>query len=93
MSYTLHIEARAVKGLRDAHPTMRQRLLERLERLADDPHPRDAKQLHGDLQGVLRVRVGDYRVSFTVDDREQAVRVWQVGPRESFYQRARGGGE
>jgi mRNA-degrading endonuclease RelE of RelBE toxin-antitoxin system len=34
---------------------------------------------------MRRLRVGDYRVGYDVDDKARTVRIFQIGHRESFY--------
>ena len=61
------------------------RAIARIDRLADEPRPRDSVALKGKRRGYLRVRVGDYRVVYAVDDRARTVSIVNVGPRESIY--------
>lgn len=53
--------------------------------LAYDPRPAGARSLTG--MAALRVRMGDYRVIYEVDDPGQAVTVVQVGHRREVYRR------
>jgi mRNA interferase RelE/StbE len=43
----------------------------------------DANALHGDMAGAFRLRLGDYRVLFTLDD--NAVRIFGVRHRSEAY--------
>jgi mRNA-degrading endonuclease RelE of RelBE toxin-antitoxin system len=42
------------------------------------------------LRGVLRLRVGSYRVSYTIDETARVVDVWRVGHRSTFHKRLQG---
>ena len=58
----------AVKDLR-AIPTMHKaRILIAIDGLAKWPNVNDVKSLQGPLKGSHRLRVGEYRVIFRVDD-------------------------
>lgn len=88
MSYLVEITAPAQRGFDDLPPKARQRVADRLRELAADPRPHDAAPLRSTLRGSFRLRVGDYRIAYQVDDRSALVRVWQVGHRSKFYDMA-----
>jgi mRNA interferase RelE/StbE len=52
--------------------------------LADDPRPHDVKALHGKM-GVYRVRVGDYRIVYSVEDKIITVIIVRVRHRKDVY--------
>ncbi len=62
------------------------RLLQAVRALAEDPRPRAAAKMRG--TGRLedwRVRVGDYRIVYRVDDVAREVLILAVGHRGSVY--------
>jgi mRNA interferase RelE/StbE len=73
--------ARAVR--RFDRPTQR-RLLDATDALAGDPRPHGVKALKG-AEGLLRVRVGDYRIIYAVRDAELVVLVVKVAHRREVY--------
>jgi len=60
------------------------RILGRIERLADDPRPPGCKKLRGE-RNLWRLRSGDYRVIYSVDDRRRLVDVNAVRHRSDAY--------
>jgi mRNA interferase RelE/StbE len=52
--------------------------------LADDPRPQDVKALHGE-KGLYRVRVGDYRIVCSVEDKIITVIIVRVRHRKDVY--------
>lgn len=65
MSYTVEFERNARKELLALPVAVRERIMEAVQRLAVDPFkPVNVKSLNG---GVCRLRVGDYRVIFSVN--------------------------
>jgi mRNA interferase RelE/StbE len=75
---------RVRKDLRKLDQAVRRDVLAAMRALADDPRPASARPLKGH-RPWLRIRVGDYWVIYTVDDREQVVTVAVVGPRRDVY--------
>jgi mRNA interferase RelE/StbE len=54
-------------------------------RLIDWPNVSGAKPLKGSLKGVYRIRTGDWRVLFTVDDRARRITVSRIANRRDVY--------
>jgi mRNA interferase RelE/StbE len=52
--------------------------------LADDQHPPGSKKLKG-VEDLYRIRVGDYRVIYTVESKRLVVLVVNVGNRRDIY--------
>ena len=83
MPYRVVIKRSAEKEL-DALPvSVRQRIAVRLLALEDSPRPSGVKKLQGEES--YRLRVGDYRVLFTINDRQQVVTIYAVGHRREVY--------
>ena len=85
MPYAILIKASAAKELDaiDSAP-MRRRIVELIQSLATDPRPAACKKLAG-RDGAFRVRAGEYRVVYTVNDREIVVEVVKIGHRREIY--------
>jgi mRNA interferase RelE/StbE len=60
------------------------RIWSRIEALATEPRPAGSRKLQGG-QHHWRIRVGDYRVVYTVDDRARVVDVVAVRHRKDVY--------
>lgn len=82
--YSVELSKRAAKALRKLDRTAQARLLAALALLQDEPRPASAKALTG-YTGYLRIRVGDYRVVYTVEDARLLVLVLAAGHRSSIY--------
>ena len=61
------------------------RILVRIKALADDPHPPGCEKLAG--QESYRIRQGNYRVVYTIDDDRVIVEIVRVGHRSDVYRR------
>ena len=83
-SYRLSIKPSAAKELEAAGTRKdRRRIVDRIRALADDPRPPGCRKLSG--ADKYRVRCGDYRIVYSVDDDSSAVHVVKVGHRREVY--------
>ncbi len=83
--YRIELRPAAVKALRKIDPQDQQRLRGAIRLLGEDPRPPGARALQG--RPGLRVRVGNYRIIYTVDDGVLLVVVVTVGHRRDVYER------
>jgi mRNA interferase RelE/StbE len=84
--YSVEVEPTARKRLNGIDPPHRARILRTLASLEQDPRPPGARQLAGS-DGLWRVRVGDYRVIYSIEDGRLVVIVVRVGQRREVYRR------
>ncbi len=82
-AYRLLIKQSAAKELEAVPQRDRQRVVERIRGLADEPRPLGCQKLSGEEK--YRLRQGDYRVVYLIDDGEQVVVVFKVGHRRDVY--------
>ncbi len=66
---------------------VRERTIRAIRKLAENPRPRGARKLMGAMRGAWRIRVGDYRVIYDVDDAQQLVVILAVSRRREVYRR------
>lgn len=85
MTYRVELRPAAVRALRKIDPKDRGRIHGAITLLAHDPRPPGARPLQG--RPGLRVRVGDYRIIYTVQDDVLLVVVVTVGHRRDVYRR------
>jgi mRNA interferase RelE/StbE len=83
MNYQLAILRRAVKELARLPEKDRRRIEIDIEALAATPRPHGSKKLTG--RDGYRIRSGDYRVVYEVDDRQRTVTILHVGHRKDVY--------
>ena len=84
MNYTIETGKRAIKQLSSIPKRDRLKIADRIEQLADDPRPHDAKQLAG-ANSTYRIRSGNYRVLYEVFDKKLRVLIVQIGHRREVY--------
>lgn len=85
VTYRVELRPAAVRALRKIDHSQRARVEGAITLLAQDPRPPGARALRG--RPGLRVRVGDYRVIYTVDDGVLLVVVVTLGHRRDVYGR------
>jgi len=85
--YEVRIRPSAEREFRSLPGDVQARLKAALLHLAQDPRPPTAAKLVA-AQG-WRVRVGDYRVGYEIDDAKRVVMIGAVGHRREFYRRIR----
>jgi mRNA interferase RelE/StbE len=82
--YTVNLDRTAEKGLRKLPRNIAARIVSALQALADDPYPPAARKLEG-YDDLYRLRIGDWRAIYTVDDAEIIILVLDIGPRKDIY--------
>lgn len=83
MNYRVEIETRAVQEYRKLPKDAREILGGALDDLEHEPRPPGAKKLIN--REGYRVRKGNYRVLYTVDDKAKTVRIYRIGHRRDVY--------
>ena len=82
-SYRVRVKRSAIKELEALSLKDRRRIARRIQRLADQPRPPGCEKLSG--QENYRLRQGDYRILYAVDDPESTVTVVKIGHRRDVY--------
>jgi mRNA interferase RelE/StbE len=84
MSYRIQLSKRVRKQLDSLPSSVFERVDVHITALRDDPRPNGAKKLKG-FQRMYRVRVGEYRIVYELDDTAQEVRLVDVDHRKDVY--------
>ncbi len=84
MSYQIQILPSAQRELARLPERERKRVDKRIQSLASEPRPSGTKTIQGS-KGLLRLRVGDYRVIYETEDDQLVVIVVKVGHRSKVY--------
>lgn len=83
-TYTVQLLPRARRALRQLDRPVQRRIVAALDALATNPRPPDVKALTGQ-PGELRVRTGDYRIVYEIQDDQLLVLVVRLGHRRDVY--------
>jgi len=85
-AYRVGLRASAEKQLAALDKPVRERVAAAIDALAETPRPSGTIAMQG-AAGLLRIRVGSYRVVYTVSDRDLIVLVIDIGHRREIYRR------
>jgi len=82
-SYNVLIKRSAAKELEGLPPKIRRQVAAKVAGLAVTPRPQGVEKLSG--QEKYRIRQGDYRVLYSIDDSAETVTVVKIGHRRDVY--------
>jgi mRNA interferase RelE/StbE len=85
-NYQVALASSAEKELKKLSPPLITRIAPRLDKLASNPRPPGCKKLKGGDK-EWRIRVGDYRVVYAIDDARLLVEVTRIRHRSAVYER------
>jgi mRNA interferase RelE/StbE len=86
--YQILLSPSAARDLRKLDRKIRPRVAPRIDGLADDPRPPGSEKLSG-YDGLFRIRAGDYRIVYAIEDARVLVVVLKLGGRREIYERIR----
>lgn len=84
--YLVTFAASAKKELRDLPPDVVGRVIPRIRELSANPRPAGSKKLHG-YRNRWRIRIGDHRVVYAIDDGARVVDITRIAHRKDVYNR------
>ncbi|MBI2034038.1 MAG: type II toxin-antitoxin system RelE/ParE family toxin [Candidatus Liptonbacteria bacterium] len=83
--YKVLVEKRAEKDLNALDRSVGARIVERLLLLKNNPRPTGSKKLAGS-RTACRLRVGDFRIIYEVNDKNKEVKIYRIKHRSKAYQ-------
>ena len=87
MAYRVLFVSRAERGFKHLPAEVQDRIISAINLLAENPRPARAVKLVGS-DNLFRIRVGDYRVIYAVEDDFLVVLIVEVGHRKEIYRNA-----
>ncbi len=85
MAFTVEVSPAARRQLRNLDRSVQRRVLRRLEALGMSPRPPGVVQLTSPAGPLYRVREGDWRIVYRVEDDKLLVLVVRIGHRSEVY--------
>jgi mRNA interferase RelE/StbE len=82
--YRIEITNTSHHHIRCLSHTNRQRVNEAITQLSRNPRPNGVKKLKGEID-FYRIRVGDYRILYEIDDSAKLLVIVRIMPRENAY--------
>ncbi|MCQ3931765.1 MAG: type II toxin-antitoxin system mRNA interferase toxin, RelE/StbE family [Chloroflexi bacterium] len=84
-AYALEYSEKAVRIIKKLDKSVAIPILEKLEYLASNADEVKHLALKGNLSGLYKLRVGDYRVLYSLNHEERIITVENVGHRKEVY--------
>ena len=81
--YQIELRSRAQRVLDRLPKTDFRALIEAIKELAQTPRPRGVEKVKS--TGLWRIRQGDYRIIYAIDDNRQIIIIVRVGHRREIY--------
>ena len=82
--YRIEIHVHAARDLRSLDDRTRAKIRKKIDSLAHDPRPQGCRKLRGS-ENTYRIRIGDHRVLYQIEDAVVLVVVVRVGHRREVY--------
>ena len=86
MAHRIEFKPSAVRALSGLPLKDRRRIASKIDSLAENPRPRGAEKIEG-RRNLYRVRSGDYRIIYEVQDKILLILVVKIGHRGEIYKR------
>lgn len=83
--YQIVIKPSARKELRKLPVHIATSIARKIDNLAKNPQPEGCKKLVNNKEELWRVRMGDYRILYAIDDTVRIVDIQHVGNRRDIY--------
>ncbi len=84
MSYELVVPRRVRKAVARLPENVYGRVSRAIDRLVEEPRPHGCIMMRGE-EDLWRIRVGDYRVVYAIDDERRVVEILKVAHRRESY--------
>ena len=83
--YRIYFRKSTAKELEKLPKSELSRIVKNIELLAEDPKPQGCEKLSGET--LYRVRQGDYRIVYSIQDNELTIWVVKIGHRKDVYRK------
>ncbi len=84
--YSIEFLPAARRQLKKLPKPAQKKIASLLDELSIDPRPLNCKFLQGPLKGFVRVRSGDYRIIYSIQDDKLIVFIVKIGARKDVYE-------
>ena len=85
--YRIYIDESALKSLGNLPKKIQRQIGREIESLATNPRPRGSQKIRGVDGDYFRIKSGNYRIIYQVDDKKITVFVVRIADRKEVYRR------
>lgn len=86
MSYSVELAEAARSDIKKLTSKVQERILKKIRWLAENFESLIPQPLNAEFSGLFKLRVGDYRVIYSVEDEAKIITIQRVGHRRDVYQ-------
>jgi mRNA interferase RelE/StbE len=83
--YKITFKPSAYKELQNLSKPLVKKVTAKIDGLQKDPRPNKCKKLSGSTENLYRIRIGDYRIVYNIDDVVKIVSIRKIGHRKEIY--------
>lgn len=81
--YKISITKRGEKDLKNLERSVKNRVVTAISNLKDEPRPPGCRKIQSE-EGVWRIRVGDWRIGYFIDDVTQEINIIRIAHRKEI---------
>ena len=85
--FSIKYSNQAAKFIKKSEKETSQRIIKKLEELKKNPFPHDMKSIKGSDEKFYRVRVGDFRILYEVDKKNNLIGIIKIDKRSKVYKK------
>ena len=85
--YTIEFAPCTEKQLAIIPKLMREKIFEKIAKLATNPRPHHVEPLHSTVDGFFRIRQGDYHIVYAINDKHLLILIVRVAHRQDVYKK------
>jgi mRNA interferase RelE/StbE len=82
--YEILLERRAEKDLKKLYSELFERIIVKIQSLSENPKPQGSRKITGS-KSDWRIRIGDYRAIYEIDEKEKRVKIMRIRHRREAY--------
>ena len=83
--YKIVVVKSALKEMENLPQQVNKQVGKAIDDLANDPRPTGSKKLKAEKEYLWRIRIGNYRLIYLIEDKIKIVEVRKVGHRKNIY--------
>jgi len=83
--YSISIQKSGEKDLERIPTTVLSKIVKAIDSLKKDPRPPGVKKLKGSTENLYRIRSGDYRIVYSIEDEIRVVNIRRIRHRKDIY--------
>jgi len=85
--YSITFKKKAGKELRQLPSEMLPKVAASINNLSEEPRPQGSKKLKDNDEDMWRIRIGNYRVLYVIEDKIKIVNIRKIGHRKDVYRK------